>query len=289
MNSKSICVNCVCCTIIFGSASTSPALADWNPGDPHGMKHAFPPDLSDRGMSVNASFDTAGHGGRFILFDDFLSDQPGPVTEIHLWGTWLNDVQPDGSPSNVTFLLSLHSNIHVGGGGLPDMTQYWLKTFTAEDFTVRQYATDLSIGWMEPDIGTYQSGASSVSWQYSFNIDLPEAFQQAYDTRYWLNVTAIPDDPDTRWGWMITDPAAPGRDNVAVWNREMSPWDDEHNPGANFIYLIYPPAHPGAGPLNMAFVMIPEPATLMLMALGGWSILRRPNGALTRNGGNHVR
>ncbi len=263
----------LCMAVVLTLASF--VSAGWSPDDPHGMKYAFLPDLSDLGMSVNASFDSAGHGGRFILFDDFLSDEPGPIAEIHLWGTWLNDVYPDNSASNVTFLLSLHPNIQEGQDNKPDLDDYWLKTFTPSDFSVRSYDDELSIGWMEPDTGTYQAAASEVSWQYSFPIDPSEAFSQGYDTRYWLNVTAIPDDADTCWGWMVTDPGAPGTENVALWNREMSPWDDEHNPGENLIYLIYPPAHQSSGPLNMAFVIVPEPTTLAMLALGGLAIMKR--------------
>jgi len=263
------------CTAVMCVSLVSNVSAEWNPGDPHGMEYAFLPDLSSLGMSVNASFTPDGHGGRFILFDDFLSDDPGPITQIHLWGTWLNDIYPDASASNVTFLLSLHPNVQVGQDNSPDLNNYWLKTFSSADFSVRSYDTGLNIGWMEPDIATFQASASNVSWQYSFRIDPSEAFWQGYDTRYWLNVTAIPDDADTRWGWMITDPSALGTGNLARWTREMSPWDDEHNPGEHLIYLLYPPAHPSSGPLNMAFIMVPEPGTVALLGLGGLALLRR--------------
>lgn len=277
---RAICAVVVVCGLLVPAVS-----ADWNPGDPHKMDDVFLPDLSDLGMDVNASFTPTGGGeGRYILFDDFLCGQTGPITDIHIWGSWLNDLYPDNCAGNVTFILSLHNNIKGDQESWPDLSNAWVKTFTPGDFTFRPYAVGLNEGWMDPD-GTYIPGADTVCWQYNFQIDESEAFWQQYDKRYWLNVTAIPTDANTRWGWKTTAVDAEGKDNLARWTYEMSPWDNEHNPGEQLNYLVYPNGHPNgpnppdhwwtAADVGFAFVITPEPGMLSLLALGGLALLKR--------------
>ena len=76
-----------------------PAWADWDPSQP--FKWVQFPDLSATGIDVNAS-------NEFILADDFECTQPGPLTDIHLWGSWLYDHLPfDEDPLGVRFILSI--------------------------------------------------------------------------------------------------------------------------------------------------------------------------------------
>jgi len=261
------------------------ASADWDAGDPHKMDDVFLPDLSAVGMDVNASWTPAGGGeGRYILFDDFLCAQAGPITDIHLWGSWLDDAYPDNDPGNVTFIVSLHNSITGDQESWPDLSNAWVRTFCPGTFTVRPYATDLEEGWMDPD-GTYIPGADTVCWQYNFQIDESEAFWQDYDERYWLNVTAIPTVATTWWGWKTTAVDAEGKGNWARWTYEMSPWDSQHDPGEQQQYLVYPNGHPnGPNPpdhwwtadgVGFAFVITPEPGTLTLLALGALAVRRR--------------
>ncbi len=79
------------------------ALADWDPSQP--AKWVQFPDLDITGIDVNAT-------GPYILADDFLCRQEGPITEIHIWGSWLDDHIPFYEwPEGVRFVLSLHSDI----------------------------------------------------------------------------------------------------------------------------------------------------------------------------------
>src|SRR5881628_2400901 len=66
------------------------ALADWNPGDP--AKWVQMPDLQN-GMDVLDTFSPILPYNK-ILADDFKCTQTGPITSIHIWGSWLNDRVP---------------------------------------------------------------------------------------------------------------------------------------------------------------------------------------------------
>jgi hypothetical protein len=67
------------------------------------------PDLNPTGIDVDAS------GGEvlppYVLADDYLCTATGSIREITVWGSWLWDTLPAGDPSNVMFLLSLHTDI----------------------------------------------------------------------------------------------------------------------------------------------------------------------------------
>lgn len=264
--------------VICGLAASA-ALADWNPGDPHKMQNVFLPDLSEFGVDMNASDD--GGSGRYILFDDFYCGETGPITDIHLWGSWKNDVLPGGSADNVTFILSLHEN----NNGEPDLSNGWVKTFAPGEFTSRVYASGLQEGWNEPSSGDYAFPGDTVCWQYNFQIDAADAFVQQYDEHYWLNVTAIPTEDDTYWGWKTTPITSPERGHNARWTYESSPWDDVHEPMSSGNMMSYPDGHPygppngydwwNAEPVNFAFVITPDPATLGMLMLGSLALLRR--------------
>jgi len=71
--------------VMFLGILTLTALADWDPGGP--FKWVQYPDLSDMGMDVKAT-------GPYVLADDFECTQTGPLTQIHIWGSWYHDFLP---------------------------------------------------------------------------------------------------------------------------------------------------------------------------------------------------
>lgn len=59
-----------------------PALADWAPGDGHKMH--FPQLPDEDGWDVKAT-------DPLCLADDWMCSESGEVTDIHFWGSWLDD------------------------------------------------------------------------------------------------------------------------------------------------------------------------------------------------------
>ncbi len=79
------------------------AQAHWNEGD--SCKWVQRPDLDPTGIDINASSGTP-------LADDFLCTEPGRLTNIDVWGSWLNDHIPYyEDPTAVKFTLSIHADI----------------------------------------------------------------------------------------------------------------------------------------------------------------------------------
>ncbi|MBM3308588.1 MAG: hypothetical protein FJY74_09710, partial [Candidatus Eisenbacteria bacterium] len=80
----------------------APALAHWDPGQP--QKWVQYPDLTPMGADVNASMP-------YLLADDFPCIETGPITDIHIWGSWYHDLPPFEDPERVIFTLSIHKDI----------------------------------------------------------------------------------------------------------------------------------------------------------------------------------
>jgi len=188
-----------------------------------------PPDLSQTGLDVNAHFP-------YILADDFLCSESGPITTIRIWGSWRNDYLP-GGPDRVTFRLSFHSDIPAGiyaPWSMPGDT-LWLREFQPGSFAVHPYAAGLQEGFMNPPDQWWWPG-DTICWLYEFTIPASEAFYQVAGTIYWLDVQAYP-ETTAEFGWKTSpfhwnDDAvwALGQDPMPV----PGPWQE----------LRYPPDHP---------------------------------------------
>ncbi|MBD3367519.1 MAG: T9SS type A sorting domain-containing protein [Candidatus Eisenbacteria bacterium] len=222
-----------------------PVAADWEDGMP--AKWVQMPDLSTLGIDVNTSME-------YILADDFLCTEEGLITGIHLWGSWHYDQIPYGQdPREVKFVLSIHADIPADesptGYSMPGEV-LWYETFDSEQFAVRIWQGDIVEGWMDPP-ESYEFPGDWTCWQYNFTIDPATAFLQEGTPEnpvvYWLDVKAIPNDQETRFGWKTS--IDHWNDN-AVWavgdEPYSGPWEE----------LVYPPGHELVGqPIDLAFVI----------------------------------
>jgi hypothetical protein len=285
-----------------------PAGADWNVGDP--AKYVQLPDLNTGAlgaMNVNATWEVTGTGYLpdypFVktLADDFPCTQTGPITGIHLWGSWLDD---NNATTKTTFTLSIYSD--VPGNPLTGTYSYpgnllWQQTFAPGNYVPRLYATVPQEQFFDPDTDSV-IGADSQVWQYNFSIPTGSAFvQQGTATNplvYWLGVQAVVP------GSTAANPAVFG------WSTSLTNWGDAAvyadtnlplalggvltGPAASPVFWqndLYPANNAYAGTnINQAFVIAPEPGTLVLLGGGlaglvcfGWR-RRRARHALPRRG-----
>ena len=78
----------------------------------NGVKFLLPPNI-DGGLDVKDSRDN------IVLADDFPCNTTGPITDIHLWGSWLNDNH--GTIANFWLGIyndaSRHITCYCGGAG----------------------------------------------------------------------------------------------------------------------------------------------------------------------------
>ncbi|MFH1689371.1 MAG: GEVED domain-containing protein [Candidatus Eisenbacteria bacterium] len=225
-----------------------PAAADWNPEDP--AKWVQFPDLAPTGIDVNASFPY------YILADDFPCTETGPITDVHIWGSWYHDYLPfDVDPNAVSFILSIHEDIPAGTDGI-DYSRpgnvLWYKYFdgAAGEFQARVWEAGINEGWMEPP-DSYEFPGDHVCWQYNFFMDEAQAFiQQGTELEpvvYWLDVQATPHDGEAWFGW---------KTSLDHWNDDAV-WGTGEEPYLGPWYeLIYPEDHVMLGQsIDLAFVI----------------------------------
>jgi hypothetical protein len=257
-------------TVFFAvvCALAGPSWADWDPGQP--AKWLQYPDLSTTGIDVNATFP-------YILADDFLCTEAGPITDIHIWGSWYHDI----IDPNVRFVLSIHADIPAGPGGysMPGPVLWW-REFQPGQYVVRPFAENLDEGWMNPP-DYYEFPGDHACFQYNFFIDPTEAFiQEGSSTQpivYWLDVQAYTSTSGALFGWKTS---MDHWNDDAVWGQGQEPY-----PGP-WYELIYPPQHPfGGQSIDLAFVI--TSTTMQQIDWGDAPDPTYPTLALS-NGANHV-
>jgi len=166
-----------------------PAFGIWNPGDPNVMHFPQLPDISETGLDVLAT-PTA-------LAEDFRSSQTALMTDIILWGGWLDD---QIGPLDLD--VALFSNIPAGAGDIPYSRPgdlLWFRSVPDEEIE----ATGVGIF----EMGIYDAslneviGLTTVVMQYHITIDPNVAFWQEKDTVYWLVIQRPNLDDGNIFGW----------------------------------------------------------------------------------------
>ena len=234
-------------------------------------KYRQPPDLSEKGIDVDATWvpttvDT--QWANQLLADDFPCTTTGPLTDIHIWGSWYNDEPPGGDPCHVTFKLSIHKDIpadeSVTGYSMPG-EQEWERIFQPGEFTVEEVATDVPEGYYSPcgpipviPPTFYIPQNHFKAWKYNFYIEPSEAFTQegTPDNKviYWLDVEAQPmvigATTDARFGW---------KTSKVQWNDDAVWRTDVMTDSQPWVELTYPEAHPyHPNSLDLAFEITTE-------------------------------
>ena len=83
----------------------APNTVDWRPGDEY--KWVQMPDVTNTGIDIRCDMND---GIPRVLADDFKCIETGPITDVHFWGSWLNDIK--GNIEKIH--LSLHQDVPAG-------------------------------------------------------------------------------------------------------------------------------------------------------------------------------
>lgn len=243
--------------VLFAS---SIAFADWYPGGDYKMHFPQLPDPD--GWDVYAQDPK-------VLADDWRCSETGPVSDVHLWGSWKNDDRG--------IIDSIHVSIHkdIPAGVDPDMpwshpgTLEWERDFTATEFTVIDPWGDGQEGWYNPNPPEEVIPLDHTTFHQINIVNIVDPFTQQVGEIYWLDIsvkTHSDSGTTVEWGWKTT---LDNWNDDAVWGD----YDDAAG-GVTFWTELYDPLDPAIS-LDMAFVITPEPATIALLGLGGLLLRRK--------------
>lgn len=267
------------------------ALADWPNANP--TKWVQEPDRTPTGMDVLDS-SWPGVVGK-ILADDFLCTTPGPISDIHVWGSWLNDQLPRNSQglpdaNAVRFKLSIHADVPAAPPdhpySMPVNPPLWQRVFEPGEYVSRIDGQGTEL-FFNPNNNQYM-GTDSQIWQYNFDIPPAEAFFQQGTTAnpivYWLDVQAeVPGQfGEAVFGWKTSlqhwnDDAVFGD---ALFGSDPPTWTEMRYPSTPLPpgYPLPDQIHPYAGQsIDLAFAIttVPEPTSIAVLGLAAIFLMRR--------------
>lgn len=194
--------------------AVTPAQADWP--NTNATKWVQYPDPFN-GLDVSVS-------QPLILADDFQCTNTGPITDIHIWASWL-DNNPD---PNTVITLGIWTDVPA----VPPNNPYshpgsllWSQTFGPGQYAVRPWMTAQEPFW-NPDTGIL--GYDYMIFQYNFYPANPFVQQgsAAAPQTYWLSVTA--GQNTAPFGWKTStnqwgDVAVYGHGLQGDWQRMLDP------------------------------------------------------------------
>jgi hypothetical protein len=202
------------------------ALAHWLPEDGHKMH--FPQLPDSLGWDVNAT-------QPMILADDFMCTETGFIKDIHFWGSWKDEV----AGQVLQFVLSFHADIPAGDTIPYSRPGTTLWEHEISDFLIQPYDPPTMEGWYDPATG--DTIPNSIGSYFQYNVFLPESlwFPQDSGTIYWLNISAIVQDPTaTTWGWKSTNDHWNDDAVWATWGNLI--WIEMYEPGIGGGYQYIP-------------------------------------------------
>ncbi len=201
------------------------------------------PDLSPTGMDVDATWQPDDPDNPPILLaDDFLCTETGYITDIHIWGSWLNDELPYWEvPDAVEFTFSIHSDIPDPDGNGPEYSMpgelLWMRTWTPTYNDVEWINSGVE-DWYNPFYPIWIDDNHTMCFKYNYILDPVDYFLQegtpSEPIVYWLDVQAIPQDPsmpNVRFGWKTS---LDHWNDDAVWidaiEQYNGPWNELRYP-----------------------------------------------------------
>jgi hypothetical protein len=188
-----------------------------------------------------------------VLADDFICTNVGPVSDIHLWGSWLAD---NPLTNTIIFWLGIYDDVPATTNG-PNVTPshpgtnlMWQQFFAPGQYAETIWTSNAQEQFLDPGSSNV-IGSDSVVWYYCFYPT--NAFQQlgtpTNHITYWLAAYAqLPIGIAQHYGWKTTT-------NVLNDTSVHAPWPGVPpigNPGWTPT-AERPPLGGPAVPLDLAF------------------------------------
>jgi hypothetical protein len=192
------------------------------------------------------------------LADDWQCSETGPVADIHVWGSWHQGIV--GTIDEVR--VAIYDNIPEDPTDPDSYSQpgalLWARSFDPSQFLVLDPWGTGDQGWYDPATGVVVP--SDHTDFHQINIEpIDDPFIQTFGEIYWLHISMTVSGG--QWGWKTSQDHF--MDN-AVWTQPGDPWHELYDPGSAI-----------GEPLDLAFVITPEPSTLAMLLFGGLALTRR--------------
>jgi hypothetical protein len=232
------------------SMFVSVAMADWDEGD--AFKMHYPQLPKQGGLDVEFSAST--------LADDWQCSQSGYVSDIHFWISWMENLVQPIQFVNVKIYSDIPASQNPLGYSMPGQ-ELWSRQFLPHEIVIRDMPDDLQ-DWFDPSQswpGNYGENDHD-KWQQINLENFSDPFYQQKDTIYWLAID-FGTQPFIGWKESGSDHF---NDDAVWWDQSNERWIELRHPDPQLNYS-----------LDLAFVITPEPGTLVLLGLGAVSLLRK--------------
>jgi hypothetical protein len=185
----------------------------------------------------------------FTLADDFVCTASGPITDIHIWGSFVNDQLPPEGPGGLIFTVSIWSDVPAGvDASYSHPGQLlWSRTFSPGGYNAGKiWSVSPGEWWHYPVPATWIPAADQNIYQFDFYPHTNQ-FIQVEGTVYWLAVKySYPAISSFEFGWKTTP---------AAWNDDACYYDPANSP-IFWKDMVYPPQHQWASEsLNLSFAL----------------------------------
>jgi len=193
--------------IVWFLCASAAVVGDWDPGDPYKMHHPQEPDPEGWDVCVCCQY----------IADDFLCTGTGPITDLHLWLSFKEDLIGDIDPQWAD--ISIWSDRQGKPG-----TRLW--TWSGQgNVTMRPYGQGPQ-GWVCPSPPPLIVPQDHQMY-FQVNItEIPEPFVQTQETVYWLVIKINLPPVQYVPGWKTSVDSPPGRlwGKPAMWSTDGLNW-----------------------------------------------------------------
>ncbi|AQQ72269.1 hypothetical protein SMSP2_02651 [Limihaloglobus sulfuriphilus] len=236
------------------------AGADWvpipedNPTN-HKMHSAQTPDE----FGIDVGFEGS------ILADDWQCSETGNVDDIHFWISWHDDQVVEIDRISVNIYSDIPADQSSTGYSVPGDVE-WSRDFDSGEFNLLRLDDTGLKDWLTPSNNINEDSFiadNHVTWDQVNITDIQNPFPQEKGTIYWLGLEILEDIGSPDYEPILT---AGWKETTENWNDDSVWWDSSNLEWVELINPIIP--DPSANSIDLAFVITPEPASVLIMAIG---------------------
>ncbi len=238
--------------VVLSLALSLPATAraHWIPDDGHKMH--WPQEPNQDGWDIDMT--------TYVLADDWKCSEDGSVSDIHFWYSVQGDggTEPYPPPHFPAVNVTIYSNVLAGANPTfshPGEVLWGTRKFLVDVNMVNGHWEGLQ-GWDSPEPNSDCLEQDHIYyWQLNIT-DIDAPFIQTAGQIYWLALEVVDLDPSQ---------------SLVGWKTTYRPFEDDA------VYKVEDAGAPIWAPIevcsdnqrrDLAFVITPEPATLLVLALG---------------------